>query len=97
MVKDLTRNPWFFRIMSSPFCYPLRLVYPVAYVMVKDFKNLPKKQFLAYIGEYISHLLKLKRVAVLTDFKSLRRVMKERTSAPTTQSEESMAPVREGR
>ena len=88
-------HPLFFRFLSFPLCYPLRAMYPAAYVLAKDFRTLSKRRFLAYVWEYVQS--KLKRRPGLKDFRSLRRVMKDRTPPPVTESEQSMVPLREGR
>jgi radical SAM superfamily enzyme YgiQ (UPF0313 family) len=85
----------FYRILSFPLGYPLRVIYPLAYVLAKDFRTLPKRQFVAYLWEYLHS--KLRNRPGLKDTRSLRTVMKDRTSPATTASEESMAPLRAGR
>ena len=91
----LIRHPLFYRFMSTPIALPLRYLYPLAFVLIKDFKNLPKRQFFAYVGEYLFR--KVVKRSGFRDFRSLRKVMKDRTSPPSSQSEQSMLPMREGR
>ena len=94
--KALINRPLFYRLLSHPLCYPLRAMFPIGYVLTKkSARDLPRRQYLAYLWEYV--LCRLKRRPGLKDFKSLRGVMKERTPAPATKSEESMLSMREGR
>ena len=91
----LIHHPLFYRYLSSPLGYPLRVMYPGAYVLVKDFRALPKKRLIGYILSYITTRFKLGRG--LKDRRSLRKVMADRTPVPATSSEESMLPLRLGR
>ena len=88
-------HPLFYRFMSSPVALPLRYMYPMAYVLIKDLKNLPKRQFLGYLREHLSR--KVAKPPRFRDFRSLRKVMEDRTASPSTTSEQSMLPLREGR
>lgn len=89
------RHPWFYRTLSSPMGYPLRVLYPAAFVLAKDFKRMPKRTCLAHIWRFFWR--KIKTPKGLKDFRSLRRVMKEQTPPASTQSEQSMQPLRDGR
>jgi radical SAM superfamily enzyme YgiQ (UPF0313 family) len=93
----VVRHPFFYRILSSPPGYPLRVLYPIAYILIKDSRKLPMRQYLAYLWEYLSYSLRLKRLPGLTESGSLRRIMKSRTPMPATKSDESMQPLRDGR
>lgn len=93
--KTIIRHPAFYRLMSSPLGWPLRSVYPIGFILAKNLKNLPKRQVIGYVGEYLKR--RLIKPARPKEFVSLRKVMKERTSIPLTKSEESMLPIREGR
>lgn len=92
----LINRPSFYRFMSLPFCSPLRAVFPLFYVFTKKTsRDLSKKQYLACLWDWVCN--RLKHGPGLKDYRSMRRVMKDRTPAPTTKSEESMLPLREGR
>ena len=88
-------HPLFFRALSSPIFYPLRTIYPMAFVLAKDMRKLGKRQVLGYLWEHLSHKL-LKR-PTLGDFRSLRKVMEDSTAPPATKSAQSMLPMRRGR
>ncbi len=89
------RHPLFYRTLSNPLGYPFRVVYPAAYVLAKDLKKLPKKLMLKYIWQFFSFKIKGRRS--FKENRSLRRVMKDRAVPPSTVSEESMQPLRDGR
>jgi len=91
----LTRHPLFYRIMYFPLAWPARRLYPFAFAAAKDFKHLPKRQFLAYLGEYLFR--KIVKRPRFQDSGSLRKAMVDRASVPETASEESMLPIRAGR
>ena len=93
----LIRHPLFFRLMSLPLCRPLRALYPVAFILVKNFKNLSRKRAIAHAWEYAAYKIMPRKHVALNDAKSLRIVMKDRTLAPETTSEQSMQPLRDGR
>jgi len=89
------RHPLFYRTLSSPLCYPLRIVYPAVYVFAKDLKKLPKKLVLKYIWQFFSS--KIRGRPSFKENRSLRRAMQDRVGPPSTVSEESMQPLRDGR
>ena len=89
------RHPLLYRFLATPLGYPFRAMYPAAYALAKDIKGLTVSRWLTYVWEYVSR--KLVRRRGLQDIRSLRKVMKDRTSLPVTTSERSMLPLREGR
>jgi len=89
------RHPLFYRTLSNPLGYPLRIVYPAVYVFAKDLKKLPKNLLLKYIWQFFSS--KITGRPSFKEKRSLRRAMQDRSVAPSTVSEESMQPLRDGR
>jgi len=89
------RHPLFYRLLSSPLGYPLRVIYPALFLLAKDVKRMPKRQLMWYLGEYLWR--KVKKRPGLKDLRSLRKVMNERTPIAVTSSEENMEPLRLGR
>ena len=67
----------------------------MAFVVVKDFKNLSVKQALSYCWEYITK--KGRKPSSVRYPKSVRQTMRDRSTLPQTQSEQSMLPLRDGR
>ena len=92
---SVIHHPLFYRILSHPLGYPLRVLYPIAYVLIKDFRTMPKSGYLGYIWEWL--YMRVLRRPRLKDLGSLRKVMKDRTPSPTTVTEQSMLPLRDGR
>ncbi len=93
----MIRHPLFYRLLSSRLATPLRIIYPLSIVLIQDFRSLTKRQFAGYLYEYIAHLTGIKRKKGLSEDRSLRQVMKDRTTEPENTSEESMLPLRLGR
>jgi radical SAM superfamily enzyme YgiQ (UPF0313 family) len=100
--RDYYREGGYFnlkRVVSQPAFYryfwPFRSLYFYAYVAVKDLVRLPQRQFWRHVGEFLLGLVR-KRPA-LDDYRSLRRIMKEDTPGPASQTEQSMLPLRLGR
>ena len=93
--RSIISHPYFFRILASPIGMSLRYAYLASFILVKNLLHLPKKRFLAYLGQFVFR--KIVRPSSANDSRSLRQVMKERTSPPITVSEEGMLPMREGR
>lgn len=92
----VANTPIFYRILSLPFCYPLRAMFPLVYVLSrKTSRELPKREYLSRLWQLVFNRLKPR--LGLKDFRSLRKVMKDRTPTPATKSEESMLPLRDGR
>ena len=89
------RHPLFYRILSSRIGYPLRLMYPVVFVLAKDVKRMKKWTMLRHIKDFF--VFRIKRPTELKDRRSLRQVMKSRSGDPATKTEESMRPLRDGR
>ncbi len=97
LVHTMIRHPLFYRLLSSRLATPLRIIYPLSIVLIQDFRSLTKRQFAGYLYEYIAHLTGIKRKKGLSEDRSLRQVMKDRTTEPENTSEESMLPLRLGR
>ena len=97
MGHTMIRHPLTYRILSFHLCYPLRAMFPMALVLVRDFRVLPKRRFFSYLWEYVSYYSWIKRSKKFKDFRSLRQVMKDQSETPVTESEASMLPLREGR
>jgi radical SAM superfamily enzyme YgiQ (UPF0313 family) len=89
-LKKMVHSPFMFRYL-----WPLRKFYYLGYAVTKDFVRLPQKMFWGFVLEYVKCLF-VKKPA-LTDYRSLRRVMKELTPVPSNLTEESMLPLRSGR
>lgn len=92
---SVMRHPLFFRLLSFPLVYPLRIAYPITFVVIKDFIRLPKRRFFSYCWEFCRHKFNKRRG--LQESRSLRKIMGDRTSTPENKSEENMLPMREGR
>lgn len=95
--RAIFRHPMFYRFLTLPINRPLRAMYPTAFIMGKNFKNLPLKRALKYTIELAFAKLKPRNRPSVGATTSLRVVMKERATAPATKSEESMKPLRDGR
>ena len=93
----MIRHPLFYRLLSSKVATPLRIFYPLSIVLIQDFRSLPKRQFARYLLEYIFHFTGIRRKKGLSEDRSLRQVMKDRTTEPENKSEENMLPLRLGR
>ena len=89
-LKAVLSHPIFFRYL-----YWLRKPYYFAYVITKDALRLPPKRFLAYVMENV--IARLRRKPRTTDYRSLRRIVKDITPEPVDLTEHSMAPLRLGR
>jgi len=89
------RNPKFYRLLSMPIFFPLRMMYPAAYVLIHDYRILSKRRLLGHIVEFFKR--KIIKRPHLKDFISLRKIMEARNPEPTTKSDESMLPLRSGR
>jgi len=92
---SVIHHPIFYRILSSPLAYPVRAIYPIAYVLAKDFRNMPRSRFFGYARQYLTN--KIRRPTGLKDLRSLRRVMNDRRGRVSNETEKSMLPLREGR
>ena len=91
----LIHHPLFFRMMSFPLVAPLRMMYSAVYVLLKDWRAMPKRQLLEHIKDYF--LKKLRKGPKLEGYRSLRKIMNDETPPPASQTEESMQPLRLGR
>jgi hypothetical protein len=91
------RHPMFYRLLSLPMFYPLRVMYPTMFILAGDFKSSSKKQWLAGLKNHLFSRTRSRNS--LDESISLRKVMKERqeVTSTETETEQNMLPMREGR
>ena len=93
--RQMVKSPMFYRVISTPPFYPVRLVYPALHVLLHNVRLLPPRKMIGYSMEFL--LRKFIKRPGMKDRRSLRQVMKDQTPAPLTKSQKSMQPMRDGR
>jgi radical SAM superfamily enzyme YgiQ (UPF0313 family) len=89
-LKKVLHSDFFYRYL-----FFLRPFYLAGYVVAKDLVRLPFKTFLRYCAEYLRAFFR--RRPGLSDYRSLRRIMRETAPEPLTGTEAAMLPLRAGR
>lgn len=94
----LVNRTSFYRFLCFPLCYPLHAMFPLFYAVTnRSARELPKRRYLRFLRDYAARRLLLNRRRALRDIKSLRKVVKDLEVVPSTASEASMKPLRDGR